>query len=173
MAYSLTLEKKQNLVKTIVFDILAISFIYFVPTLSHLTSLPIYLIEPMRIMLILSLAHTRKQNAYLLALTLPLFSFLISSHPVLPKMLLISAELIINAFLFILLSKAMKNIFLTSLISIVASKLVYYSAKFILISAMVLDSQLVSTPIIIQIVVTIGLSLYLFFVIKKNPKELV
>jgi len=39
--------------KTILFDILAILFIYFVPVLSHLTALPIYYFEPMRILLIL------------------------------------------------------------------------------------------------------------------------
>ena len=73
---AVTLFSKQN-IKSIILDIAAIAFIYFVPTISHILSLPVYYIEPMRLMLILALVHTTKQNAYIIALTLPLFSFLI------------------------------------------------------------------------------------------------
>ena len=95
---------KQN-TKNIILDIFALAFIYFVPSISHLLNLPIYYIEPMRLMLILALVHSSKQNAYILALTLPLFSFLVSAHPVLPKMFLISFELCLNVFLFFILVK--------------------------------------------------------------------
>ena len=89
----LTSRKTLNYV---LFDILALTFIYFVPTISHMLSFPLYLIEPMRIALILALVHTTKKNAYIIAITLPLFSFLVSAHPVFYKMMLISGELVID-----------------------------------------------------------------------------
>ncbi|MDY0202455.1 MAG: hypothetical protein RBR40_15895, partial [Tenuifilaceae bacterium] len=60
----------------VLFDIFALAFIYLIPTISHMLSFPLYLIEPMRIALVLALVHTTKRNAYIIALTLPLFSFL-------------------------------------------------------------------------------------------------
>ncbi|PLX15281.1 MAG: hypothetical protein C0597_09035 [Marinilabiliales bacterium] len=156
--------------KSILFDAAALAFIYFVPALSHLLNLPVYLIEPMRLMLILALVHTTKQNAYIVALTLPLFSFLISAHPVLPKMLLIAFELSLNVFLFHLLIKKLRGTFLPIFLSIIASKLVYYSIKFGMIQFAILKSGLISTPIAIQIVMVLIFCFYLtyFYKLKKN-----
>jgi hypothetical protein len=61
--------------KTAILDVTALLIIYLTPAISHLFSFPVYLLEPMRIMLILAVVHTSRKNAYLLALTLPLFSF--------------------------------------------------------------------------------------------------
>ncbi|HAN19251.1 MAG: hypothetical protein A2X13_01120 [Bacteroidetes bacterium GWC2_33_15] len=158
---------KQNL-KSAFFDIAALAFIYFVPVISHLISLPVYLIEPMRLMLILALVHTTKQNAYIIAVTLPLFSFLISAHPVLPKMILISFELVLNVFLFYLLITKFKNTFFPIIISIIASKLIYYVIKFGLIKLTLLDSGLISTPIPIQVITALIFSSYLFSFYRKE-----
>lgn len=155
-------------IRSIIFDILAISFIYFVPTISHLLSLPVYLIEPMRLMLILALVHTTKQNAYILALTMPLFSFLLSAHPVFPKMLLITFELGLNVFLFHLLVNKFRNTFFPILLSILGSKVIYYIIKFGLIQFAILKSGLISTPILIQAVMTLIFSSYLFFFYRKS-----
>jgi len=158
----------QQSTKSILFDILALLFIYFVPALSHLSGLPIYYAEPMRIMLILALVYTNKQNAYILAVTLPLFSYIISAHPVLPKMLLITFELVLNVFLFYLLSKKFKQIFWPILISIIGSKMIYYILKYFLIETTILKSELVSTPIYIQIITTLVLSFYVFGFFRKQ-----
>ena len=155
-------------VRSIIFDIIAISFIYFVPALSHILSMPVYLIEPMRLMLILALVHTTKQNAYILAITMPLFSFLISAHPVFPKMLLITFELGLNVFLFHLLLSKFKNTFFPILLSIIGSKLVYYILKFGLIQFAILKSGLISTPILIQSIMALLFSGYLFLFFKNN-----
>ena len=76
-------------IKSIVFDLIALLAIYLVPAISHLLSFPVYYLEPMRIMLVLSIVHTSRKNAYLIALTFPLFSMLISAHPSLIKTSLI------------------------------------------------------------------------------------
>ena len=160
--------KQRNTISSILIDLSAIAFIYFVPTISHLVSLPIYFIEPMRLMIVFALMHTNKKNAYLLALTLPIFSFLVSAHPAFPKMLLITFELSLNVFLFYLFSKKMKYIFPAIFASIVLSKMVYYLIKFGMISFAVIDSSLISTPMIIQIITTTVFSGYVYLVYRKD-----
>lgn len=157
--------------KSILLDLSALAFIYLVPTFSHLTALPIYLIEPMRLMLVLALVHTNKRNAYILALTLPIFSFLISSHPVFAKMLLISFELSLNVYLFYLLKDRLLKVFPAILLSIVFSKLAYYAIKFGLLSYAILDGHLISTPLLIQVLTTAIFSLYLYFVFRFSKKR--
>lgn len=67
--------------RAVLIDIIALAFIYSIPALSHMLSLPVYLIEPMRLMLIIAMVHSNKTNAYIIALTMPLFSYLVSGHP--------------------------------------------------------------------------------------------
>lgn len=154
--------------KSLLIDFSALAFIYLAPTFSHLLSLPVYFIEPMRLMLILALAHTTKRNAYLLALTLPLFSFLISSHPVFIKMILISFELVVNVYIFYLLKDRMAKVFPAILMSIIASKVIYYAIKYVLIYAALLSSGLISTPILIQIITASTFSLYVYLFFKSK-----
>jgi len=161
---------KQSAMKIALLDIIAISAVYFTPTLTHLLSFPIYLIEPMRIMLVLAMVHTRKENAYLLALTLPVFSFLISGHPIAPKMLIITFELLVNVWLFFTFSKIMKNKALPMLVSILISKMSYYFIKLALIGLGFLSMDLFSTPIWIQFAMIFILSTYVLIIglIRKN-----
>jgi hypothetical protein len=157
---SLTLSRVK--LKTVLIDLLAILFITFAPALSHMFALPIYMLEPMRIMLIISIVHTSRKNSYIIALLLPLFSFVISTHPSIFKTLLIASELLLNVFFFTLLLNYFKNTFAAILTSIVLSKVFYYAAKFVLIGLGLIDGGLISTPIYLQIIVTILLSVYLF-----------
>jgi hypothetical protein len=158
---------KTNL-RSIIFDLFALSFIYLVPTFSHLLSFPLYLIEPMRLMLIIALVHTTKRNAYLIAFSLPLFSFLISGHPMALKTGLISLELLLNVWLFFKFSEIIKNKFAPILISIVLSKVFYYAIKFAFISFALLSTNLISTPIYIQLITTFVFSSYLFLVLRRK-----
>ena len=155
-------------VKIAIVDILAITVIYFLPTLSHLLAFPLYLIEPMRIMLIFALVHTRKENAIFIAISLPLFSYLISAHPQMPKTILISFELLVNVGLFFFIKSKINNLFVTALISIIASKVLYYIAKFAFIQFALIGGSLVSTPLYIQLIVTIVLSGYIFLMFKEK-----
>ena len=168
MANTLSISQSAINIRSIILDILAIGFIYMVPTLSHLVGLPVYLIEPMRIMLILAIAHTSKQNAYLLALTLPLFSFVVSAHPSMVKTLLITAELVLNVWLFFFLIKRVSNHFVAMLSSILISKVVYYLVKFLLISLVVLNTDLISTPIYLQVITMTLFSGYIFLIYRRR-----
>lgn len=156
----------KEIIKGSVFDIFAIGFIYLVPVLSHLFALPVYYIEPMRLMLILAIAHTSKKNAYILAATLPIFSYVVSAHPVFIKTLLISGELLLNVWLFFFLSEKIKNKFGSMLLSVGLSKIAYYALKFVLLSAVLLEGSLISTPLAIQFVTMFLFSGYIFLMKK-------
>ena len=149
-------------IRVIVFDLMALLAIYLVPSVSHLFSFPVYYIEPMRIMLILAIAHTTRKNAYLIALTLPVFSMLISAHPSLIKTSLITGELLLNVWLFFFLSEKLSNKVLGMFSSIVLSKLIYYLIKYLLINTALMTGNLISTPIYIQLIMLFILSGYVY-----------
>lgn len=162
---TMTTISKPLIIRSVVINSAAILLIYFTPTLSHLLSFPLYLIEPMRLMLILAMVHSNRNNAFLLAISLPLFSFAVSGHPVFFKMLLISAELTLNVWLFYLLSGKIKSVFSSMLIAVVMSKVAYYSLKAGLIALAVIGPGLISTPIWIQIITTVIFSSYAYLIL--------
>ena len=149
-------------VKNIIFDMLALLFIYLVPAISHLLSFPVYYLEPMRLMLILAITHTARKNAYLIALTLPIFSLLISAHPSLIKTSLVTGELLLNVWLFFFVSEKLSNKSLSIFLSIIVSKIFYYMVKFILIESVLMSGDLISTPIYIQIIMLFIFSGYIY-----------
>jgi hypothetical protein len=154
--------------KTVIYDILALLVVTFTPAFSHLTAIPIYLLEPMRIILLLSIVYTSKKNVYLLTFVLPFFSFIISAHPSFAKSWLIASELTINIFLFFYLIKLFKNSFASTILSITISKIYYYLLKFSFISLGLISTELISTPIILQIIIALSISLYIGFFFKKE-----
>lgn len=164
----ISLPEYRPAIKSALIDLTAVLLIYFTPALSHLFNIPVYLIEPVRLMLILSIAHSSKTNTFILALTLPLFSHLISAHPVLLKTLLISFELALFTFLFYELSKKFKSVFLVMFVSITAGKLFYYLFKYMLINFGLIQSELISTPLLMQLIVSIIFSVYVSVILNRN-----
>jgi hypothetical protein len=148
-------------IKNVVFDLIALLAIYLVPSVSHLLGFPVYYLEPMRMMLILGIVHTSRKNAYLIALTLPLFSMIISTHPSLIKTSLITGELLLNVWLFFFFEK-MSNKTLAIFLSIIVSKIFYYLVKFILITSVLMSGDLISTPMYFQILMLFVFSGYIF-----------
>ena len=148
--------------RVIVFDLMALLAIYLVPSVSHLLGFPVYYIEPMRIMLIVAIVHTSRRNAYLIALTLPLFSLLLSAHPSLIKTSLITGELLLNVWLFFFLTEKFSNKTLSIFLSIIVSKIFYYLVKFFLITSVILTGELISTPMYIQIIMLFVFSGYFY-----------
>ena len=139
-------------------DAAAVLFVFAVPALSHLTSVPFYLLDPMRMAVLGALLFSKNwKNALVLALALPLFSFAVSGHPVYPKFLLIAAELSVNVLLFAWLSRKM-NAGIAAFVSILLSKVLYYGFKEAVLSAGLLQAELISTTIWWQLGVAVGLS---------------
>lgn len=148
----------------IIFDLLAVVAIYLVPSISHFLDFPLYYIDPMRLILILSLVYTNRNNTFLIAATLPIVSLLISTHPSLIKSLLICAELSLNVWLYYRLSRNIKNHFIPIFLSIIIAKIFYYSAKYISLNTALIKGELFSTPLYLQISLVVLFSGYLYLI---------
>ena len=149
-------------------DIVILLFVYLIPAISHFMSFPLYLLDPMRICVLGSLLFLRNHNnSYILAATIPLFSFFVGGHPVFIKAALISAELFANIAILLYLQKKLKNQFLVVFLSVILSKSVYYLTKQIIITRSLLDMELITTPIITQLVVAMLVS-SAYVIINKN-----
>jgi hypothetical protein len=157
-------------IRSIIFDIVALGFIFLMPAFSHMLAFPLYFIEPMRIMVILAMVHTHRNNAYLLALALPLFSFVMSGHPILVKAVIISLELMVMAGVFYLLKKYL-HIFAAIFSAIIISKVFYFAVKFIVpLKAMqsLGYGSFFEFSLWIQLATSLVLSIYLWKMWKTN-----
>ena len=155
-------------IKIYLLDIISVTAIYFLPAFSHMLSLPLYLIEPMRVALVASIIFTNRTNAYVIALTLPAFSYFISSHPVFIKAGLISTELLLNVFLFYYLKEKFVNTNFAFALSIISAKLYYYLIKYFLLQSALMSGELISTPISIQFIMIFIFTIVYYFMSKKN-----
>lgn len=162
------LPGQRLIINPLIFNIAAVFVTYFLPAFSHLLSIPVYMLDPMRIIVLLSVVHTSKRNAYLIAATLPLFSFLVSGHPVGVKSVLIVSELILNAWLFYRLYEMASNKFAVMVISIAVSKIYYYAAKTFLVSTGILAGEIISTPLILQVVVILSIGEYFYLISQQR-----
>jgi hypothetical protein len=148
----ITLIRTRQYFSIILFNLLATLIIVFTPTISHLTGFPFYKFEPMRLIIIGYILWNKNYNAYFLAITLPLFSFLLAGHPVIHKMPLVAIDLFLNvAFINFFLSRKF-NIYFTIGLSVILSKIVYYLLKYFFINLGLLDNRLIDTSIIYQVV---------------------
>ncbi len=171
MINMISLSLPNRRIKTLLFDFFALAVITILPAVSHMLSFPLYLLEPIRIILVLSMAHTLRKNSYLLALLLPLFSFIISAHPSVLKMFLIASELVLNVWFFFSFTKILKNYFASMFASIVISKIYYYAVKFLFLNFGFINGELLSTPVYIQIIVSLALSFYVYFIFNKREQQ--
>ena len=160
-----------NKSKIIIYDFIALSIIYLTPTLSHIFNFPVYYLDPMRLMVFLVIIHTNKRNSYLIAATLPLVSFIASSHPVFIKSLTMSIELLLNVWLYYELSNMFKNKFIPVALSILVSKVVYYIVKYFLVSIALLSTSIISTPLHFQIAVLLIIGAYAFMMIPGSNQS--
>ncbi len=150
--------------------------LFLLPSIGHMFPFPIYLIEPMRIAVFTGyLLSKNAYNAALLAITIPIFSFLTTGHPLFFKATLISIELLTNILFFIFLYQKLRiGAFLALVASVVVSKLIYYGIKFLFLSLGLLSGSLVSTGLYEQIITLVILSVVFgilysrFFKSEKN-----
>jgi hypothetical protein len=159
--HSLTITKK--VIRPLVFDIAAFLGIYLVPAMVHYIAWPVYMIEPMRIVLVLAIVHTSRHNALFLALTLPFFSYLVSGHPFPLKAAIISTELIANVILFYLLASKTGSRFFSMLIAILASKMFCYLLYWVFISWRFVMDEAEPGFLVIQLCMSLVFSTYFLF----------
>ena len=156
--------------RTIIIDLIVLFLVVFVPAISHILPFPVYFIDPMRIMLFIGFLLSKStQNGILLAIVIPLFSMIVTGHPILYKACLISAELSFNIWLFVFLKQKFSAYTYFAIISsIVASKVFYYLLKYAFLSLGLISGSLISTSILIQVFVLAILSLAFTKYYNKN-----
>jgi len=157
--------------RTAVTDIAALVFVGFVPAASHLFNIPIYFIEPMRVMLVLALMYSSRWNAYALAIVLPLFSFLVSGHPAPIKMMIIMAELLLNTWLFLLFYRNSKRAFLSTFVSILLSKVFCYAMYLAVFSMAFVKEEAEITFLITQAILTLLLSTMVWLILHRRQSD--
>ena len=147
-------------------DIVLLTALYLLPSFSHLTALPLYKLEPMRVALIIALLFTNRANAYLIAFTIPLASAWITGHPPPLKAVLMGIEFSILVATYLhLVRKDHIPTFVALTAGILLGKAVYYSMKFMALSAGWLGGSLVSTPVQTQLVLAAGTAAVFAFVV--------
>jgi hypothetical protein len=163
-----TIPSKSFRYNAVITDIAALVFVGLVPAASHLFKIPIYYIEPMRIMLVLALLYSSRWNAYALAIVLPFFSFLVSGHPAPIKMMIIMAELLLNAWLFLYFYQKTRRSFLSAFGSIIISKVFCYAMYLIVFSMAFVKTEAEITFLFTQLILTLLLSSFIGYIINRR-----
>ena len=137
---------------TSLIDLGIVAAIYLLPSLTHLLPVPLYLIDPMRLLLFLTLLTTHRTNSLILAASIPFLSTLFSGHPVFPKNILIAAELSLNVVIFHWIMSRKESVVVAGMVSILSAKLFYYLLKFGFITLGILGGLLITTPLGYQLI---------------------
>ena len=142
---------------TFLIDVALLAALYFLPSLSHVTALPLYMLEPMRVALIIALLFTNRANTYFIAFTIPLASAMITGHPTPFKALLMGIEFSVLVACYSYLVQLIRiPAFAALTAAIVISKVLYYTMKFAALGAGLLTGSLVSTPLQTQLILALG-----------------
>ncbi len=121
-----------------IMDAALISAACLIPAVSHLTALPLYMLNPMLALLLVGMLLGKDwRNALVLAVLMPAVSCLVAGMPTAAKMVCMMAELATVAGLFHLLSRRWA-VLPAVLVSVMAAKVVYYALKAVVIAPAVL-----------------------------------
>jgi len=162
---------KQN-IRTLLLDFLIVAGMVGLVSFAHLIPFPLYKLEPMKLFLLVAILYASRGNALLMAATIPLISTATSGHPIFPKNLIIGVELMVFAGILTAKSIQTLNIPLRFLTALMASKLVYYIVKALVIYSGWLSMSLVSTSLLIQIqgAVIVFLAYWILILPKKGSE---
>lgn len=133
-----TTVKTKAIGRYAIMDAALIAAACLIPAVSHLTALPLYMLNPMLLLLLAGILLGKDwRNALVLAVLMPVVSCLVVGMPAAPKMVCMVAELATVAGLFHLLSRRWA-VLPAVLVSVVAAKVVYYALKAVIVAPAVL-----------------------------------
>ncbi len=159
--------------KPFVVDAFVLASVYFMPILAHSFEIPVYLFEPMRMALFMSIFFLNsRNNAYFLALCLPLFSFIVTGHPVVIKNIIMAMELLVNVYVLFKFLDLKINPFACSLMSIVISKSIYYALKYIAVGFGFMNTAIIGTSVVIQVMVALVLSVLFWLAFRRKNNHI-
>ena len=157
-------------IENMIMILIAVSMVG-ITSCSHSIGLPLYKLNPMHWVIYFAILFRKPSvsSIVVLAFALPFTSMFLTGHPLVLKSVIMGVELSIYGIMFI---SAIKYFNLTPVfafaISQVIGRIIYYGLKYILIKVELIDSILVSTSIILQIVVFGILGIVLFLADKKH-----
>lgn len=162
------IKEKKNLVYVVIMDTIIVMVSLLLPIMSHVLPVPLYYIEPIRLLVIISLLiYNDKRNALVLAVVLPFVSFIVTGHPIILKTIIMVIELVINVVLFDYLIRKV-NVSVSVFLSIIISKFFYYGLKYLVIYYGIMNIGLISTPIYIQLLTAVCLSMLFLLLFDKK-----
>lgn len=130
--------KVQTVTRTVLLDAALLTMACLIPAASHLTALPLYVLNPMLALLLTAMLVSRDwRNALLMAVLLPAVSCMLAGMPTAPKMVCMMAELATVAALFGWLQRKWAVLPAVA-VAIVAGKVVYYALKALILAPAVL-----------------------------------
>ena len=152
--------KNSTILRTALIDSVLLATACLIPTLSHITALPLYQLNPMLLVLLAGMLFVpSRANTMLLALLLPTVSMLAVGMPTPLKAVCMVAEMLTIVFLFSLLQRSWATstpkLFASLLAAMLCGKITYYALKALLIA----PADLISTPLSLQATVTLGAAL--------------
>jgi len=154
-------------------DLLVFALVYITPALSHVLPVPLYMLDPMRLFFLTGMVLAGSRwNSYLLAMSIPLFSSLVTGHPSFWKGTLISFELAVNFYLFVQLMH-IRRLPVPVVIagSIIISKILYYGAKHLYLQTGLIQGELISTPVHLQVLTVLIVTTVISFIFRKKITE--
>lgn len=150
--------KSQNIWRVALIDVALLATACLIPTLSHLTALPLYQLNPMLMVLLAGMLLVRDpRNAYIMAVLLPVVSMLAVGMPTPMKALCMVPEMLTVVLMgSLLMRKASRfmGVFGAMVAAILCGKVVYYGLKALIFGA----AGLVSTPILVQVLAMVGIA---------------
>ncbi len=130
--------KVQTVTRTVLLDAALLTMACLIPAASHLTALPLYVLNPMLALLLTAMLVSRDwRNALLMAVLLPAVSCMLAGMPTAPKMVCMMAERATVAALFGWLQRKWAVLPAVA-VAIVAGKVVYYALKALILAPAVL-----------------------------------
>ena len=157
--------------RTVIIDAALIVLLCLTPALSHFFGVSYHYFEPMRIALFAGLLLVDdKRNGYLLAALLPVASMLISGMPTPPICALMVLELMLNVFIFHLITKVSKSAFVGMLTGIVLSKVVFRLLKWGVISQGMMQTSELIANWQVQLVVAVVFAAVFALILRLKQK---
>lgn len=139
-----SVKKNPALTRSIAIDALLIGAALLIPTLSHLTALPLYRLSPMTLVLLTGMTLVKnRNNSLILAVVLPLISSVTTGMPTLGKALCMTAELSALTLIFDRLPRRRPSAIATwsrMMAAMLGAKAVYYLLKALMTSGPLFDT---------------------------------
>lgn len=144
----------RNVLRVVAVDFALLTVACLIPILSHLAAIPLYKFNPMLIVIMAGMLIVNdSRNMYLLAVLIPLVTSLVTGMPSLAGAVCIMIEYAVVITMFVLFKdkSSWVKAFVAILVSMMVARVVYYIAKWLILS----PEKIINTPLLLQSIVTV------------------